>query len=268
MTTSELLEQTQRKLNISLSEHLEKGINSLLSIIDNDSNLASDVYQMRGKFYEVEQDSIKGIIKYEDKMFYSNQVRVGILEIIDNLTINDFTKDSEFWSEDEKTLLKSAVKPTPVISEEPIPEQVTKNPVSAQLPDEQPTATLTNQKVYTVEDLELIKAQHTKLLSYFSVTYREISALVYRGSNDDQISIIVNSFNSNIDQLKQFKELLTDLKANEHQLKGLEKEEYYLILIRRMVDFKSTLKSDSIPEIQTKLLELKELHQEIKNANA
>lgn len=269
MKSSELLERTQKRLNIRLSEHLEKGINLLLSIIDSNSNLNDDIYEMRGKYFEIKHDSENGNISYEEKINYSSKIRVGLLNIIDNLTINDFSEESEFWSEEEKSILINSM----------VNRKSDLRKSFSTLPGEQtielsPIKTETTQKptipqTFTIDDLELIKAKHAKLLTYYSVVYRDISALVFRRSTENErITQIVNDFNANIDTLQEFKDLLIELKSKERELNELDKREYYNVLLRRMVDFKSRLKADSIQEVKNKLPELKEIKLEIQNENS
>ncbi len=110
METVELLEKTQDKLRNALLEEMEEGIDNLLSAIDTDSAHKAAIYQYKGQYNEIVQNSNQGVLKYETKILYSNRIRVGLLEIIDKLTLNDFSIENDVFSNEEKQLIQNSVK--------------------------------------------------------------------------------------------------------------------------------------------------------------
>ncbi len=241
MTPSDLLENTKQDLNKKLSEHLEKGIELLLNIIDEDSNLKLDIYQQRGKYNEIEQDSLQGVIKYDDKMFYTNKVRVALLEIIDKLILSDFEKDNDHWSAEEKLLL---------VQRNPTTTRTTA--VSAPA-----TTTITEDKIYTYKDLEIYRSLNSELLKVYPILYREISAIVYRGStNNEESTMFMNSLNRHKDALTTFKVEFDKVLNFRDELRKMDKSEYYELMIKKFIDFKSRVNAESLEKLQSSLIEL------------
>jgi|GEM_PF-4508424 len=249
MEESELLLKTKRLLNTNVTEHLEKGIDLLLAIINEDSKLKMDIYQFKGKYNEIEQDTIQGIIKYDDKMFYSNKIRIGLLEIITRLKVDDLSIASKHWSVEEKELLKNRLHTT--ISTATTVTTITQ------------AVTPPENKEYTAEDLALFRAKHSKLLTYFPVLYRNISAIVYRQSGDPHL---MTNLHHNKGFLEQYKMVLNDLQAIRNDLSQLEQGEYYDLLIKSFINFKSQLNPETINDIGPKLEELNQLSTQLKNA--
>lgn len=110
MESLELLEKTQEHLRNLVSEHLERGIEQLLAIINDESPLNSDVHQNRGKYNEVEQNIQEGIIKYETKILFTSRIRSSLLDVIDNLELKDLSVENELFTEEEKLLIQKSTK--------------------------------------------------------------------------------------------------------------------------------------------------------------
>ena len=112
MVTLELLKKTKDHLRNSILENMEEGIEQLLEVMKEESDSKETVYQYKGEYNELEENSRQGVLEYEKKMLYSSRIRIGLLDIIEELQINDLSSENDLFSTQDKVLIKASVPQT------------------------------------------------------------------------------------------------------------------------------------------------------------
>ncbi len=86
----------KRKAKTILSDETIDAVEFIFENIDADSNIFNDLIHLKGRYNQANKDLLKNIIRRDERNLVLDQVRQGILELLDNIKIQDLTfyKDS------------------------------------------------------------------------------------------------------------------------------------------------------------------------------
>ena len=190
------LKKIKADWKMKMSEDMEAALEEFPKHITPDSFRINELAQIRGRYFQIESETIKGIISYERRTLELNKIRESLLDFIDRLTVGDINKSEHpelnIVSENEKKEVPKTgnheTKVTPVSSKE---------------------------NIYSLSDLEIFSESNRDMLTAFPKIWRAVREVIVRGNKkDERIQFIFSIIVKNKMDMEKYAACLEKNKTN------------------------------------------------------
>ncbi len=239
------------RLRDLISDDLEKGIDQIKEVVNNQSDKKVELHGLDGQLNEINRDIGMGVISYADKMLFTNKVRMGMMACIEALTLDDIIiNENPYLDESEARILKSQNEQVDASSSEipatTSPDDMTTSPVNWQ-------------------DLNIYMEKNNDWLRYYPVLKRHLYAHVYRKTKDGaMISGYLSDLNEYQSTMQAFRTILESANAKFWEIKSYKGGGHHFIQLEQFKEFKSKMNEENISDIEDQFKELQSFQQALK----
>lgn len=247
MEQDDFLKKLQAKLKIKAAEDLELVLDDLLSLLHPTSPLMNEWVQVKGRYSQVESETVKGILSYDQRTLQLNRIRENLLELLDRIAIADLNR--EHSAEVAEYLDQFAENSTPL----------TESKSAETAPSE-----LSEIKKITLDDLEILTETHRSTLTCFPKVYRSARSVLVRGNkSDERIAPYFQTITKNLETLEKFVKLISPIEKKIKQIRLNREHQGYWLRFRKFKNWAADVELEGLDKVGANIEELQELHDEM-----